>query len=85
MNRALRLEIFRCPQTDSGVVATAQGRPTRSVIAEVTRQNDTYVFTARIKQTEFGIQLLKIAGRVIKVKDELDISFRLYTVTPIHL
>jgi polyisoprenoid-binding protein YceI len=53
---------------------------TRPAIAEVTRQDDAYVGTARIKQTEFGIRLIKIGGGVVKVMDELDISIRLYTV-----
>jgi len=32
----------------------------------------------RIKQTEFGIQPIKIGGGVVRVKDELEISLRVY-------
>jgi hypothetical protein len=53
-------------------------------IADVTRQNNAYVGTARIKQTEFGIRLIKISGGVVKVMDELDISIKLYTIPPIQ-
>jgi hypothetical protein len=56
----------------------------KPVIAEVTRQDGAYVGTAHIKQTEFGIRLIKIGGGVVKVMDELGISIRLYTVPPIQ-
>jgi polyisoprenoid-binding protein YceI len=52
---------------------------TRRVSVAVTREDNAYVGTARIKQTEFGIQPIKIGGGVVKVKDELEISFRVYT------
>jgi hypothetical protein len=55
---------------------------TRRVSVEVTRENSAYVETARIKQTEFDIQPIKIAGGVVKVKDELEISFRVYAASP---
>jgi len=54
---------------------------TKPVSVEVTRQNDAYVGTVRIKQTEFGIQPIKIGGGVVRVKDELEISFRVYTAS----
>lgn len=54
----------------------------RSVIFDVTHENDAYVGVVQIKQTDFGIQPIKIGGGVIKVKDELEISFRVYTVAP---
>jgi YceI-like domain len=54
---------------------------TRPVSVDVTRQNDAYVGTVRIKQTEFGIQPIKIGGGVVRVKDELEISFRVYTAS----
>jgi YceI-like domain len=47
---------------------------TKPVSVDVTRQNDAYVGTVRIKQTEFGIQPIKIGGGVVRVKDELEIS-----------
>lgn len=51
-----------------------------SLIVNVTRENDAYTGTVRIKQTDFGIRPIKIGGGVVKVKDELEISFRLYTL-----
>jgi hypothetical protein len=44
------------------------------VSVDVTRQNDAYVGTVCIKQTEFGIQPIKIGGGLVRVKDELEIS-----------
>ena len=54
---------------------------TKPVSVDVTRQNDAYVGTVRIKQTEFGIQPIKIGGGVVRMKDELEISFRVYTAS----
>jgi polyisoprenoid-binding protein YceI len=54
---------------------------TRRVNIEVTREDNAYVGTARIKQTEFGIQPIKIGGGVVKVEDELEISFRVHTAS----
>ena len=54
---------------------------TKPVSVDVTRQNDAYVGTVRIKRTEFGIQPIKIGGGVVRVKDELEISFRVYTAS----
>ena len=53
---------------------------TRPVILDVTRENDAYVGAVRIKQTGFGIQPIKIGGGVVKVKDELEIHFQVFTV-----
>ena len=54
---------------------------TKPVSVDVTRQNDAYVSTVRIKQTEFGIQPIKIGGGVVRVKDELEIGFRVCTAS----
>jgi hypothetical protein len=54
---------------------------TKPVSVDVTRQNDAYVGTVRIKQTAFGIQPIKIGSGVVRVKDELEISFRVYTAS----
>jgi len=54
---------------------------TRQVILDVTRENNAYVGAVRIKQTEFGIQPIKIGGGVVKVKDELEIHFQVFTVS----
>ena len=45
------------------------------MMLDVTRENDAYVGAVRIKQTEFGIQPIKIAGGVVKLKGELEIHF----------
>jgi polyisoprenoid-binding protein YceI len=52
---------------------------TKPVAVDVRIENDAYVGTARIKQTDFGIQPIKIGGGVVKVKDELEIQFQVYT------
>jgi polyisoprenoid-binding protein YceI len=49
----------------------------KPVAVEVRRDGDVYAGSAHFKQTEFGIQPVKIAGGVVKVKDELDISFKI--------
>jgi polyisoprenoid-binding protein YceI len=54
---------------------------TRPVIVDVTHENDAYIGTVRIKQTDFGIQPIKIGGGVVRVKDELEITFEVYTVS----
>ena len=55
---------------------------TGPVSVPVTRESDAYVGTVRIKQTDFDIQPIKIGGGVVKVKDELEIRFRIYTAPP---
>ena len=54
---------------------------TRPVILDVTRENDAYVGAVRIKQTDFGIQPIKIGGGVVNVKDELEIRFQVFTIS----
>jgi len=54
---------------------------TRPVIVEVTRDGKAYVGTVRIKQTDFGIQPIKIGGGIVRVKDELEINFNVYTTS----
>jgi hypothetical protein len=54
---------------------------TKPITFDVTRDNDAFVGVVRIRQTDFGIQPIKIGGGVVKVKDELEISFQVYTVT----
>jgi len=54
---------------------------TRRVSVDVIREDNAYVGTTRIKQTEFGIQPIKIGGGVVKVKDELEIHFKVFTVS----
>jgi hypothetical protein len=51
------------------------------VIVEVTRDGKASVGTVRIKQTDFGIQPIKIGGGIVRVKDELEINFKVYTAS----
>ena len=69
-----------CPRLESIWRFCLHGT-TRPVILDVTRENDAYVGAVRIKQTEFGIQPIKIGGGVVKVKDELEIHFKVFTVS----
>jgi polyisoprenoid-binding protein YceI len=48
---------------------------TRPVMAKVQKQQGAYVGRCQFKQTEFGIQPVRVAGGVVKVKDQLDIEF----------
>ena len=54
---------------------------TRPMIVDVRRSKDAYVGTARIKQTDFGIQPIQIGGGVVKVKNELEIRFTVYATS----
>jgi polyisoprenoid-binding protein YceI len=48
---------------------------THTVDVEVRVDGEHYVGTSRFKQTEFGIQPVKVAGGTIRVKDEVRIEF----------
>ena len=48
---------------------------TRSVAAKVQKQQGAYVGRCQFKQTDFGIQPVRVAGGVVKVKDQLDVEF----------
>ena len=48
---------------------------TRPVTVEVREENGRYLGSARFRQSEFGIEPVKIAGGTIKVKDEVRIEF----------
>lgn len=50
---------------------------TKSVTFPVTRQNGTYRGTVPLKQRDFGIQPISIAGGTVKVKDELKVQFEI--------
>jgi len=52
---------------------------TKSVVVNVTQAADVFSGSARIKQTEFGIQPARAAGGAVKVKNELDLHFDIYT------
>jgi polyisoprenoid-binding protein YceI len=48
---------------------------TRPVMTTVQKHQDAYVGHCQLKQTEFGIHLVRVGGGVVKVKDQLDIEF----------
>jgi len=48
---------------------------THAVTVSVSLANGHYTGSAKLKQTDFGIQPIKIAGGSVKVKDEVEISF----------
>jgi polyisoprenoid-binding protein YceI len=48
---------------------------TRVVAAKVQKQQGAYTGRCQFKQTDFGIQPVRVAGGVVKVKDQLDIEF----------
>ena len=48
---------------------------TRPVSARVRKENGRYVGTCTLKQRDFGIARISIAGGTVKVKDELKVKF----------
>jgi len=48
---------------------------TRPVIVRVRENSGHYVGTSTFKQTDFGIKPIKVAGGLVRVKDEIQIEF----------
>ena len=48
---------------------------TKPVVVNVTERNGHYTGTAQLKQTDFGIRPVKVAGGTVRVKDEVRIEF----------
>ena len=48
----------------------------KPVAVDVRREGEVYTGSARIKQTDFGIKPVSAGGGTVKVKDELDITFK---------
>jgi len=48
---------------------------TRPVTTTVRKQENAYVGRCQIKQSDFGIAPVRVAGGMVRVKDELDIQF----------
>ena len=48
---------------------------TRSVAVEVRERDGHYVGKSRLKQTDFGIKPVQIAGGTVRVKDEIRVEF----------
>src|SRR5260370_37737647 len=51
---------------------------TRPVSVIVRRSGEAYASHVIIKQTDFGIKPISVAGGAIKVKNEVDISFQIF-------
>jgi hypothetical protein len=50
---------------------------TQPVTAEVTEKAGRYTGRAIVKQTDFGIKPVKVAGGTVKVKDEVSVEFNI--------
>jgi polyisoprenoid-binding protein YceI len=50
----------------------------KPVSVEVRHEGEAYTGSTRLKQTDFGIQPVSVAGGAVKVKDEVEISFKIY-------
>jgi len=48
---------------------------TRTITTTVRKQENAYVGRCQIKQSDFGIEPVRVAGGMVRVKDELDIQF----------
>ena len=51
---------------------------TKPLTVSVRRDKDAYVGAVRIKQTDFGIQPIRVGGGLVTVKNELDVRFEVY-------
>ena len=54
---------------------------TKRVLVTVRRDDGVYSGTTNIKQTDFGIHPIRVGGGAVKVKDELEISFKIYLLS----
>lgn len=57
---------------------------THSVSSIVHKENDAYIGSCKIKQTDFGINPVTVAGGVVKVKNELQIEFSVVLAPTAH-
>jgi polyisoprenoid-binding protein YceI len=51
---------------------------TKPVNLTVNQNGDAYVARTTLKQTDFGIKPISIGGGTIKVKNEVEIDFRIF-------
>src|SRR5260370_26800695 len=51
----------------------------KSIVVTVNQAGEVYSGNARIKQTDFGITPVRAAGRAVRVNNELDVQFDIYT------
>jgi len=77
---------FRSKQVDSSNATTyrAVGElklhgVTREITVPVASSKSAYKGSVTIKQTDFGITPVKIAGGAVRIKDEIEISFEIVT------
>jgi polyisoprenoid-binding protein YceI len=54
---------------------------TRAITFPVTRVNEMYRGDAQIRQRDFGIEPIRIAGGTVKVKDEVKVTFEIYAAS----
>ena len=87
------LDVARFPEitfTSNSIHATGPDRwtvsgrltlhgQTRDVTFPVSRRDAVYRGEAQIKQRDFGIEPIRIAGGTVKVKDEIKVAFEIYT------
>jgi hypothetical protein len=52
----------------------------KSIVVTVRQAGDAYSGKALIKQTDFGIQLVRAAGGAVRVKDEVEVQFDIYAL-----
>ena len=52
----------------------------KSIVVTVKQAGDAYSGSALIKQTDFGIQLVRAAGGAVRVKDEVEVQFDIYAL-----
>ena len=53
---------------------------TKPIVISVQSDGDAYVSHVEIRQTDFGIKPIKVAGGAVKVKDEMGIDFHSHGV-----
>ncbi len=53
-----------------------------SVMVKVVHEDGHYKGMARVKQTDFGITPISLAGGTVKVKDEIALDFDIVTIAP---
>lgn len=74
--------VFRSTEAEPGAGGVWHVRGTltmhgesRPVMVEVREQGGHYIGSARLKQTDFGIKPVKVAGGTVRVKDEIRVDF----------
>jgi len=55
----------------------------KEIVLEVTGGPEHYHGATKLKQTDFGIKPISMGGGSIKVKDELELEFEVYSVAPV--